>query len=259
MFAGDSIGRNQWESLLCMLAQAVANQSAIYEVNGNPITKHKGFLSMRFPEYNLTVEYHRAPFLVVIGRPPQNSSDAVRMTIRVDEFQWQSAKWVGVDVLVFNTGHWWNEDKTLKMGVFFQERGKINTTMDVMEAFRRSIQTWRTWVMEKLDPTKSHVIFRGYSPVHYRNGTWNRGGLCDADKEPETNYTKLEPEPLHNKYISDAIKNMEYGNRKVQFLNITYLTEFRKDGHPSCYREPGTPPDAPQDCSHWCLLIEKIV
>jgi len=46
---------------------------------------------------------------------------------------------------------------------------------------------------------------------------------------------------------------MDYGNRKIQFLNITYLTEFRKDGHPSKNREPGTPALAPQDCSHWCL------
>lgn len=114
MFVGDSIGRNQWESLLCMLSQAVSNQSEIYEVNGNPISKHKGFLSMRFPEHNLTVEYHRTPFLVVVARPPENSTEEVKMTVRVDEFNWQSKRWVGSDVLVFNTGHWWNEDKTFK-------------------------------------------------------------------------------------------------------------------------------------------------
>lgn len=46
---------------------------------------------------------------------------------------------------------------------------------------------------------------------------------------------------------------MKSANRSVRFLNVTYLTEFRKDGHPSSNREPGTPADAPQDCSHWCL------
>lgn len=65
--------------------------------------------------------------------------------------------------------------------------------------------------------------------------------------------TKFETEPYYNKFISDVVKQMQYESWKVHFLNITYLSEMRKDSHPSKYREPGTPLDAPQDCSHWCL------
>ncbi|XP_022962649.1 protein trichome birefringence-like 9 [Cucurbita moschata] len=253
VFVGDSIGRNQWESLLCMLTPAVSNLSTIYEENGKPINKHKGFLKMRFQEYNLTVEYYRAPFLVIIGRPPPNSSSEVNAAIRVDEMHWFSQKWVGADILIFNDGHWWNEFKTVKMGYYFQEGGKLNTSMDVMEAFRRSLQTWKRWVEENLDLNRTHVFFRSCSPVHYRGGTWSEGGHCDTDKEPERDYTKLQDEPENNIFISDVIKQMNYVTHKVQFLNITYLTEFRNDGHPSKNRENGTSDEAPQDCSHWCL------
>ena len=102
-----------------MLSQGVSNLSTVYEEHGNPITKHKGFLSIRFQDYNLTVEYYRVPFLVVIDHPPQNASEEVQRAIRVDKLHWFSQKWAGANVLVFSAGHWWNQDKTLKMSVFF--------------------------------------------------------------------------------------------------------------------------------------------
>uniref|UniRef100_A0A2C9V802 Uncharacterized protein n=1 Tax=Manihot esculenta TaxID=3983 RepID=A0A2C9V802_MANES len=213
VFAGDSIVRNQWESFLCMLSQGVLNTSTIYEERGQPITKHKGFLSMRFSEHNLTVEYYRVPFLVVVGRPPLDSSTDVKMTVKVDQLHWFSEKWVGADVLVFGGGHWWNEDKTLKMGCYFENGGKVNTSMHALEAFGRSLETWKSWAIQNLDPQRSHIFFRSFSPVHYRNGTWNTGGRCDVDMQPETNKTNLEPEPVNNQLISSSI-----ASKALQFV-----------------------------------------
>lgn len=48
VFVGDSINRNQWESMLCMLMGAVKDPKKVYETHGRRITKEKGNYSFKF-------------------------------------------------------------------------------------------------------------------------------------------------------------------------------------------------------------------
>lgn len=111
VFVGDSLGRNQWESMLCMLAEGVQNKSRIYEIDGQPITKHTGELKFRFQDYNCTVEYYRDPFLVPQTRPPRNAPENVTNVLQIDRVSWSASRWPGASILVFNSGHWWSWEK----------------------------------------------------------------------------------------------------------------------------------------------------
>lgn len=41
-------------------------------------------------------------------------------------------------------------------GCYFEEGGRIDMAMNVTEAFRKSLLTWKSWVMNKFDLERSH-------------------------------------------------------------------------------------------------------
>ncbi|KAJ4817140.1 Protein trichome birefringence [Rhynchospora pubera] len=252
VFVGDSINRNQWESIMCILRQGVLDPKRIYEAHGRRITKEKGQYNFKFVDYNCSVEYYVSHFLVHESKARIGTRRV--KTLRIDTIDKAASKWKGADILVFNTAHWWSHHKT-KSGVnYYQEGNLVHPQLDVSSAFQKSLKTWAWWVDRYVNPAKTQVFFRSSSPSHFSGGEWNTGGHCKEHNQP-LNFTsrKQIPVPEMNLILDQIIAQMK---TSVTVLNITNLSGVRIDGHPSIYgRKPvsGAQASGIQDCSHWCL------
>ncbi|CAN6320244.1 unnamed protein product [Urochloa humidicola] len=249
VFVGDSINRNQWESMMCLLRTAVSDPARIHETRGRKITKEKGDYNFKFLDYNCSVEYHVTHFLVHEGKARIGHKRT--KTLRIDTIDRSSSRWKGANVLVFNTAHWWSHHKT-KAGVnYYQEGDHVHPHLDASTAFQRALTTWASWVDHYINPRQTRVFFRSSSPSHFSGGEWNSGGHCRESTLP-LNDTHARPVPERNVILERVTKQMK---TPVTILNITYLSGIRIDGHPSLYGRKAVDLTASsvQDCSHWCL------
>lgn len=143
VFVGDSLNRNMWESLVCILRHSIRNKNRVYEISGRSEFKKKGFYAFRFEvsyqisfislvsskeknylmssalighillclqDYNCTVDFVGSPFLV--RESSFSSKNGTFETLRLDLMDHTTKMYQDADIIVFNTGHWWTHEKT---------------------------------------------------------------------------------------------------------------------------------------------------
>ncbi|XP_047341450.1 protein trichome berefringence-like 7 [Impatiens glandulifera] len=240
VFVGDSLSRTQWESMICMLMTGVDDKTSVYEVNGNKITKKIRNLRVRFSSYNLMVEFYRSIFLVqpstfVSKRAPKR----VKSLIQLDKLQDTSHEWLGSDVLIFNSAHWWTPTKLFEIGCYFQVGGKMKLGMPIQVAYRTALATLGNWLEKNIDSKKTQVFFRTFESAHWSQQT------CNVTMEPLSEANGMENNPFSD-IIRDTMNNLMI---PVIAIHVTPMSAFRSDAHVGTWSDNPMVPD----CSHWCL------
>ncbi|XP_065860111.1 protein trichome birefringence-like 43 [Euphorbia lathyris] len=235
MFVGDSLSLNQWQSLNCMIHTAVPK--AKYSL------KRIGGLSIfKFHEYNVSVMFSRNAFIVDIVKERNGR------ILKLDSIS-NGELWRGIDTLIFNSWHWWLHIGRKQPWDFIQEGKAFYKDMDRMLAYNKALLTWATWIQLNIDFTKTKVFFQGVSPDHGNSTYWGNslGKSCRGETEPEFNLNYPRGTHPAETVVERVLRTI---SAPVYLLNITRLSQLRKDGHPSAYGYGG---HHATDCSHWCL------
>ncbi|CAH2058652.1 unnamed protein product [Thlaspi arvense] len=241
MFVGDSLNRNQWESM----------------------------------DYNATVEFYWAPFLVESNSDDPRKHSIIDRIIMPESIEKHGVNWRSVDFLVFNSYIWWMNTFSIKVLRGSFDEG--DTEYDEIKrpiAYERMMRTLGDWVDHNINPLRTTVFFMSMSPLHIKSLDWGNpeGIRCALETTPIINSSMVFNVGADYRQFSEVgtdyrlfsvVENVTQSLRvPIHFLNITGLSEYRKDAHTSVYtirqgklltREQQNDPTHYADCIHWCL------
>ncbi|CAI8617374.1 unnamed protein product [Vicia faba] len=261
-FVGDSMARNQLESLLCMLA-TVSVPNLVYQ-NGDD----NKFSKWYFSSYNVSVSLYWSPFLV---QGIEKSSTRPNNELYLDLVDEKWAKDMDqMDMIVLSVGHWfllpavYHEGDSI-LGCHYCP-GLNYTDMEFYDALRKALRTTLHSIIDRRENDKSKgfdVFLTTFTPHHFE-GDWDKAGACpktkpyrNGEKEVEGmngEIRKVEIEEV----VAAKVKGSENGRFRFEILDVTELALLRPDGHPGPYMNPfpffdGAHEHVQNDCVHWCL------
>ncbi|XP_059629456.1 protein YLS7-like [Cornus florida] len=262
-FIGDSVARNQMESMMCILWQV-------------EVPKNRGNKRMQryyFKSTSTMIIRIWSSWLVRRTSEPFDFApegvDKLHLDAPDDNFMELIPTF---DVVVLSSGHWFAKKSVYILNnqivggqLWWPDKSKPKKINNI-EAFGISVETILTAMGTHPNYTGLTIV-RSFSPDHYEGGAWNTGGSCTGKVRPvldgqlvENGFTNI----MHEKQVSGfnrAIKKVA-NKSKLRLMDITEAFGYRHDGHPGPYRSPdpnkitkrgpdGKPP--PQDCLHWCM------
>lgn len=253
-FIGDSLGRQQFQSMMCMASGGVDSPEVENVGWQYDLVKHRGAIrpdgwAYRFPKTNTTILYYWSASLAdLVPFNPSNKTSEVAM--HLDRPAAFIRRYLPrFDVLVLNTGHHWNRGKLTQNRWIMHVHGKpYNGTelTDIRNAKNFTACSVAKWLDKKLRThPRLKIFFRTISPRHFRNGDWNTGGTCN-NTTPLTRGSEVVQDESNDKAVEDAVKGT-----KIKILDINAISELRDEAHMSEYSI--RPTNGINDCLHWCL------
>ncbi|KAK4436353.1 protein YLS7 [Sesamum alatum] len=262
-FVGDSVARNQMESMLCILWQV-------------EVPKNRGNRRMQryyFRSTSTMIVRIWSSWLVHQTAEPFDFAPAGVVKLHLDAPDEHFMDYIsGFDVIVLSSGHWFAKQSVYILnneivgGQLWWPDKSRKKKIDSIEAFGVSVETALTAMGTHTNYTGLTIV-RSFSPDHYEGGAWNTGGSCTGKVQPASEGELVDNEftnIMHEKQVTGfnrAIKK-KTNKSKMKLMDITRAFSYRHDGHPGPYRSPdpnkkttrgpdGRPP--PQDCLHWCM------
>ncbi|XP_022770029.1 protein trichome birefringence-like 19 [Durio zibethinus] len=256
-FVGDSVGRNQMESLICLLSRVEYPVDVSYTPDDN-------FKRWKYTTYNFTIAYFWTTYLVKSKQREVNGPTQTGLfNLYLDEFD---EKWTTqieeFDYLIISGGHWFSRSL-----VFYENHQIVGCHFCLVEnvtdltkfyGYRKAFRT-AFRAINSLENFKGITFLRTFAPSHFENGWWNHGGNCVRTKPFTSNETALDGDNFELYMIQmEEFRTAEREGRKkgkrYRLMDITQAALLRPDGHPSKYGHwPHENMTLFSDCLHWCM------
>ncbi|KAG5092367.1 hypothetical protein JHK82_051145 [Glycine max] len=253
VFVGDSLIRGQWVSMICLVDSILPStlksmHSTANESNSDDPVNHK------VPE----------------------------RTVRVKAIGKHARYWTDADFLVFNTYLWWRRPVMDVLWGSFGDPDGVYKGVEMLRVYGMALRTWFDWLEVHVNRNKTHLFFVSMSPIHERCPQKALSYLLidinvivlivDKTHNPVSIMTDQYDckrgvlggsDPKMMCVVEDVLDDLKPRGLNVQMLNITQLSEYRKEGHPSIYSKQWYPltqgqianPNSYADCIHWCLPV----
>ncbi|KAL6508067.1 hypothetical protein OROGR_024262 [Orobanche gracilis] len=253
VFVGDSLNKNQWTSMLCLVESCLDRSSS-------KLVIRKGNLF----EYNATIEFYWSPLLVESNCDNPETHRVKNRIFRIKDIEKHARHWTDADILVFDSFMWWLEPTMTILWGSFRSYDAIYKRVEMRyRRYEMALNTWSDWLELNINRNKTKLFFMSLSPFHSHGESWDVEQNCYNETEPimRKDYWGIATDRGMMEIVESTIRKLEKRGVKVEYLNITNLSDYRKDGHPSIYRKFAHPPSEEQlatpesysDCSHWCL------